>query len=137
MRLISVIMGSQSEKTRASQTQSLLNYGFRFYETHRLYQAGSSLAEPRVWKGSSQVLPLGVADDLWVTIPRQQYDNLEASMTIENQIAAPVEDGARLGRVVIRLGDRIVSEAPLVALATVEEGNIWRRILDSVLIRFD
>lgn len=136
MRLISVVMGSKSEETRADQTQALLNYGFRFYETHRLYQAGTPLAEPRIWRGAVQALPLGVASDLWITIPRRQYDNLEASMSIESLIAAPVEAGAQLGRVVVRLGDQVVSEAPLVALSSVAEGGILRRILDSVLLRF-
>ena len=136
MRLISVVMGSKSEETRADQTQALLNYGFRFFETHRLYQAGTPLAEPRIWRGEVQALPLGVASDLWITIPRRQYDNLEASMSIESLIAAPVEAGAQLGRVVVRLGDQVVSEAPLVALSSVAEGGILRRILDSVLLRF-
>lgn len=136
MRLISVVMGSKSEETRADQTQALLNYGFRFYETHRLYQAGTPLTEPRVWRGETQAVPLGVANDLWITIPRRQYDNLEASMTIESLIAAPIEAGAELGRVVVRLGDQVVSEAPLVALSSVAEGGFLRRIIDSVLLRF-
>lgn len=136
MRLVSVVLGSQSEKTRTDQTQALLNYGFRFFETHRLYEARTPITQPRIWKGSSELLPLGVNTDLWVTIPRQQYSNLEASMTVENLISAPISAGAQLGRVVIRLGDEVVREAPLVALSTVEEGGIWRRIVDSILLRF-
>lgn len=137
MRLVSIVMGSKSENARAEQTQALLNYGFRFYETHRLYQANTPLANPRVWKGSAELLPLGVTSDLWVTIPRRQYDNLQASMTVDNMISAPVAAGAKLGRVVVRLGDRVVSEAPLVALSQVDEGSLWRRIVDSILIRFE
>jgi D-alanyl-D-alanine carboxypeptidase (penicillin-binding protein 5/6) len=137
MRLVSVVMGSQSEKTRTEQTQALLNYGFRFYETHRLYQANTALAQPHVWKGSAEVLPLGVTSDLWVTIPRRQYKNLQASMKVESLITAPVEAGAKLGQVVVRLGDQVVSQAPLVALSQVEQGGIWRRLVDSVLLRFE
>lgn len=136
MRLISVVLGSKTEKTRTDQTQSLLNYGFRFYETHRLYQAQTPLTEPRIWKGRTELLPLGITSDLWVTIPRQQYDKLEASMTVENHIAAPVAAGTQLGRVIVRLGDEVVSETPLVALSEVEEGGIIRRLIDSIWIRF-
>ncbi|HEX5515006.1 MAG TPA: serine-type D-Ala-D-Ala carboxypeptidase, partial [Gammaproteobacteria bacterium] len=136
MRLVSVVLGSKTEQARADHTQALLNYGFRFYETHRLYQAKTPLAQPRVWKGSTELLPLGVSTDLWVTVPRQQYDKLEASMTIENLIAAPVAAGTQFGRVVVRLGDQVVSETPLIALAEVQEGGIFRRIVDSVLLRF-
>jgi D-alanyl-D-alanine carboxypeptidase (penicillin-binding protein 5/6) len=136
MRLVSVVLGSKTEQARADHTQALLNYGFRFYETHRLYQAKTPLAQPRVWKGSTELLPLGVSNDLWVTVPRQQYDKLEASMTIESLIAAPVAAGTQLGRVVVRLGDQVVSETPLIALSEVQEGGIFRRIVDSVLLRF-
>lgn len=136
MRLVSVVLGSQSEKTRTDQTQALLNYGFRFFETHRLYEARKPITEPRIWKGDSELLPLGVNTDLWVTIPRQQYNKLEASMSVENMISAPISAGTQLGRVVIRLGDDVLREAPLVALSTVEEGGIWRRIVDSILLRF-
>jgi D-alanyl-D-alanine carboxypeptidase (penicillin-binding protein 5/6) len=137
MRLVSVVMGSKSEKTRTDETQALLNYGFRFYETHRLYQANTPLANPRIWKGAVQVLPLGLSSDLWVTIPRQQYKNLQASMTVESLIAAPVQAGTTMGSVVVRLGDQVVSEVPLVALSEVEEGGLWRQMIDSILLRFE
>ena len=136
MRLVSVVLGAQSEKVRTDHTQALLNYGFRFYETHRLYEARTPLTQPRIWKGKTELLPLGITSDLWVTIPRQQYDNLEASMTVESLISAPVAAGTQLGRVVVRLGDEIVTEAPLVALSSVEEGGFLRRLIDSVLLRF-
>src|SRR5690554_127605 len=83
MRLISVVMGTKGEDDRAQQSQALLNYGFRFFETHRLYAAGTALAEPRVWKGVTEYLPLGLSRDLYVTIPRNQYEQLDASMSVD------------------------------------------------------
>jgi D-alanyl-D-alanine carboxypeptidase (penicillin-binding protein 5/6) len=137
MRLISVVLGTKSENARADASQALLNYGFRFFETHKLYNAGTALTTTRVWKGSVEDLPLGLADTLYATVPRGQYGQLDASMTVENRIMAPVTRGQQVGSVHIRLGDSLLSEKPLVALQDVPEGSIWRRIVDEALIYFD
>lgn len=136
MRLVSILMGASSENARAEQTQALLNYGFRFFETRKLYQAQQALAQPRVWKGSSETLPVGLSDDLWVTFPRNQYDRLQASMVITPTIMAPIQHGAPIGKLIVKLDDQLVQETPLVALTAVEEGGLWRRLVDSVLLRF-
>ncbi len=136
MRLISVVMGTKGEDDRAQQSQALLNYGFRFFETHRLYAAGTALAEPRVWKGVTEYLPLGLSRDLYVTIPRNQYEQLDASMSVDGMITAPLQPGVELGRVIVRLGDTVVSEAPLVSLSAMEEGGLWRKLVDEVLLMF-
>ncbi|MES9812148.1 MAG: D-alanyl-D-alanine carboxypeptidase family protein [Candidatus Thiodiazotropha sp.] len=134
MRLISVVMGTKGEEARAQASQSLLNYGFRFYETHQLYTAGEVLNRTRIWKGDKEKLPLGLGQDLNVTIPRHQYQNLDARMEIEPKIMAPVKQGEVLGHVSITLNGEPVTEAPLVALKSIADGNIWQLIKDSALL---
>jgi D-alanyl-D-alanine carboxypeptidase (penicillin-binding protein 5/6) len=134
MRLISVVMGTKGEEARAQASQSLLNYGFRFFETHQLYSAGEVLERARIWKGDKEKLPLGLNQDLNVTIPRHQYQNLDASMEIEPKIMAPIEQGKILGHVSISLNGEPVAEVPLVALTSIADGNIWQQIKDSTLL---
>jgi D-alanyl-D-alanine carboxypeptidase (penicillin-binding protein 5/6) len=137
MRLISVVMGTASEDARARESQALLNYGFRFFETHRLYTAGQSLNEVRVWKGELETLEVGVSDDLFITIPRRQYDKLKAEMSVNSKINAPVQKGQRLGLVKVSLEGEAVLEVPLVALQDVAEGSFWQRASDAVLLWFE
>lgn len=137
MRLISVVMGTDSEKARARESQKLLNYGFRFYETHRLYTAGKPLKQMRIWKGEAESLPLGLAEDLHVTVPRGQYQELEASMRVGKTLIAPVEAGQRLGMVSVKLGDETLAERPLVALRGIDEGGLWQKLKDSALLLFE
>ncbi len=137
MRLISVVIGTKSEETRADESQALLNYGFRFFETQKLYSADQPLTRTRIWKGSTDMLPLGLGRDLYVTIPRGQYKQLNASMTVNGGITAPAAKGATYGSVKVVLNDSIVAEEPLVALQDVEEGGILRRLKDSVMMWFD
>ncbi len=137
MRLISVVLGTQSENARAQNSQALLNYGFRFYETHKLYAAGESLIEARVWKGEVDNVPLGLAEDLYVTIPKGQYKELKANMELSMDVEAPVNKGAALGDVQVDLNGESVRSQSLVALQSVEKGGLWRRSVDSVLQWFD
>ena len=134
MRLISVVLGTRSENARAQETQKLFNYGFRFFETHQLYQANNSITDTKVWKGASPQLALGLANSLTVTVPRGQYDDLVASTTIQQPVIAPVEAGTQLGEVEIRLADEVIARQPLVALTTVEKGSWWRRLIDEILL---
>ncbi|WP_316366755.1 D-alanyl-D-alanine carboxypeptidase family protein [Candidatus Thiodiazotropha sp. CDECU1] len=134
MRLISVVMGTKGEEARAKASQSLLNYGFRFFETHQLYAAGEVLNRTRIWKGEKEKLPLGLNRDLNVTIPRHQYQNLDARMEIEPKIMAPIKQGDVLGHVNITLNGDPVTEAQLVALKSIADGNIWQQIKDSALL---
>lgn len=133
MRLISVVMGTKGPKARATHSEALLNYGFRFFETHKLYAAGEALIDPRVWMGESEHVPLGLKDDLYVTIPRGQYDNLDARMELDPQITAPVHEGQTLGRVVVAFNGKDRAESPMVALQEVPEGGLWRQTVDLVL----
>jgi len=137
MRLISVVMGTKSERARAQESQTLLNYGFRFFETHRLYGAGEALRQVRVWKGDREQIALGLQQELYVTIPRRQYKNLQASMTIDPQLMAPIGKGEKLGQVKVTLNGETVAQVPLVALQPVAEGGIVQRVKDTVLLWFE
>ena len=137
MRLISVVLGTNSKAARASESQKLLTYGFRFFETHRLYAANEPLSNARIWKGEQEELPLGLADDLYVTIPKGQYKKLDASMKIDARITAPVKAGQALGTVDIRLGDQRYASRKLVALASVEKGGLFGNLLDEVKLLFE
>lgn len=137
MRLIAVVLGADGEEARASASQALLNFGFRFYETHKLYDAGVKLVDARVWKGEQETVPLGLAAPLYVTIPRNQYGLLKANVQMPGQIMAPVAAGASLGSVLVRLGDTTLMEPPLVTLQAVSEGSIMQRAIDSVKLYFE
>ena len=136
MRLVTVVLGSASAKSRARESHALLNYGFRFYETHRLYGAGEPITRTRVWKGESEQLELGLIGDLYVTVPRGQYKKLDATLEIDINIEAPVIQGETRGRVVLKLADELVVERALVALRGVPEGGIWRQVTDYVKLLF-
>lgn len=137
MRLISVVIGTKGEETRADESQALLNYGYRFYETHKLYAGNQPLTQARIWKGAADTLPLGLTRDLYVTIPRGQYKQLNASLTVNGGLTAPAAKGAAFGTVKVVLGDTVVVDEPLVALDTVEEGGILRRLKDAVMMWFE
>jgi D-alanyl-D-alanine carboxypeptidase (penicillin-binding protein 5/6) len=134
MRLISVVMGSKSPKARVKESQALLNFGFRSFETHRLYRAGDPLVQARIWKGSANRVPLGLKHDLHVTIPRKQYGDLSARLLIDASIVAPVLKGSEFGTVEVKLGEQAAAAAPVVALQDVPEGNLWQRLVDEALL---
>ncbi len=131
-RLISVVMGTPSEKARAADSQALLNYGFRFYETHRLYGGGQALTKVRVWKSAPEQVEAGLTRDLYVTIPRNEYDRLKARTEIDPKLEAPINKGDRIGKLVVELDGEVLAEAPIVTLQAAPDGGIWRRAVDSV-----
>jgi D-alanyl-D-alanine carboxypeptidase (penicillin-binding protein 5/6) len=134
MRLISVVLGTKSKSARANESQTLLNYGFRFYDTHKLYDADTELTTARVWKGASDTLSLGVAEDLYVTISRRHYKEMKAATSVDVKIMAPVKQGDQLGVVNVTLRDETVRSMPLVALNAVEKGSFLQRTYDSALM---
>jgi D-alanyl-D-alanine carboxypeptidase (penicillin-binding protein 5/6) len=132
MRLVSAVMGSASESSRASESQTLLNYGFRFYETVQLYEAAKELASGRVWKGLDEEVTLGLSEPLFVTIPRGRYDDLEAQVEIEPQLSAPLEAGQIVGSINVQLGDELIASRDLVTLSAVAEAGFFGRSWDGV-----
>jgi len=133
MRVISVVLGTKSKKARASDSQTILNYGFRFYESHTLYDAEEVLSRPRVWSGEFEQLTVGLEEDLSVTIQRGAYDKLDAVMDIDKDIEAPVERGQKVGVVKVSLDGELLASVPLVALETVNEGGFIQKAKDYVL----
>lgn len=136
MRLISVVFGTDSEQARAAETQKLLTYGFRFFETRTFYQKGVELAQQQVWKGQQSQVKAGLAEDLTLTLPRGQLDKLQASMSLSDTLIAPISQGQVVGKVEVKLGEEVLHSADLVALEAVEEGGLFRRLWDSIRLFF-
>lgn len=132
MRLISVVLGTASDKARISESQKLLNYGFRFFRTRQVQTAGEQISQTRVWMGQQEQLALGVADDLYLTLPRDAFDNLQTRVEVNDYVRAPIRIGQEVGRSVLLVNDEIVSEVPLLALQKVEEGGIFTRMKHSI-----
>ncbi|RRU98494.1 D-alanyl-D-alanine carboxypeptidase family protein [Stutzerimonas chloritidismutans] len=136
MRLISVVFGTDSEQARAAETQKLLTYGFRFFETRTFYQKGTELAQTQVWKGQQDKLKAGLAQDLTMTLPRGQAEKLQAVMSFNGTLTAPIQQGDVIGKVEVKLEDKVVRSTDLVALETIEEGGLFRRFWDSIRLFF-
>jgi D-alanyl-D-alanine carboxypeptidase (penicillin-binding protein 5/6) len=135
-RMIAIVMGASSEKARADSAMALLNYGFRFYETHKLYDASKPLATPRLWKGSSNTLPLGVTENVLVTVKRGEYDKLKATMDIPSTLIAPFKKGQQVGTLRITLDGKPVQSVPLIAINDAPKGGFFSRLWDSILLWF-
>jgi len=127
-RLISVIMGSTSESQRAVDSLALLNWGFRFYETHELYAANAVVATHRVWKGAQSSVELGVSEPLLVSTPRGRQPHLALSMDVPEHLLAPIKKGQIIGTVKVTLEGTVITEQPLIALDEIEQGG-WDEIV--------
>jgi D-alanyl-D-alanine carboxypeptidase (penicillin-binding protein 5/6) len=137
MRLVSVLMGAKSERARARHSRALLAYGFRFYETHRLYRAGKPVRDVRVWKGASETVSLGLLEDLFVTVPRGQYKQLHPRMEVATQLQAPLIRGDVHGTLKVSFDDALMLERDLVVLRSVKKGGLWRQATDTVRMLFE
>ncbi|HIK74106.1 MAG TPA: D-alanyl-D-alanine carboxypeptidase [Alcanivorax sp.] len=136
MRLIAVVMGTDSEAARARESQKLLSYGFRFYETYEGYGAGDVLDTPAVWMGAANQVRLGLEEDLILTVPKDSQDQLKASMSIRPELRAPIREGEQYGTLTVTLADETVAQRPLVALENVEEAGFFAKIWDHVVLFF-
>lgn len=137
MRLIAVVMGANGGKPRDEDSRKLLNYGFRFYETFPLHDANEPLTQMRIWKGEQEMVPLGLDAPLYVTIPRGQQSNVKAHMKVDSMIMAPARKGQQYGTVNVTLGEEELENKPLVALRDVEEGGLWRKLVDNIKLLFN
>jgi D-alanyl-D-alanine carboxypeptidase (penicillin-binding protein 5/6) len=136
-RLITVVMGNTSENQRAVDSQALLNWGFRFYETHRLYDANKQIAQQKVWKGETDEVSLGVTRPLLVSTPRGKYGKLKATMDIPRVLQAPIRKGQQIGTVRVSLDGKPVAQQPLVALNDIPQGGFFKRLWHSFLMWWD
>lgn len=137
MRIISVVLGTSSAKARTDGSQALLNYGFRFFETRLLYKAGEAVTQARVWKSEKETTPIGLPDDLYITIPRGSFDKVESKLKIPATLIGPVAQGQPLAELQVSLnGDELIS-APLRALEENPDGSFWQRTRDGVKLWFE
>jgi D-alanyl-D-alanine carboxypeptidase (penicillin-binding protein 5/6) len=137
MRIISVVLGTSSAKARIDGSQALLNYGFRFFETRLLYRAGETVATARIWKAEKELTPLGLPEDLYVTIPRGSFDAVESVLNMPATLLAPVAQGQPLAELQVSLnGDQIIN-TPLRALEDNPDGSFWQRTRDGVKLWFE
>ncbi len=134
MRLVSVVMGTNSKGARERETQKLLAYGYRYYETHLTYQAGAELQQHKLWKGVADEVSLGITEDVWLTIPRGRHDDVRGELIIDKVLMAPIRKGEVLGTLQITLDGEKLAQKQLVALRDVEEGSFFRRIWHTVVL---
>lgn len=136
MRLISVVLGTASDSARTMESQKLLNYGFQFFDSARLYQKGQGIAELKVWKGSQNTLKAGFNRDIYVALPKGQQQRLKAEMTTTQPLLAPLSIGQKVGTVKFMLEGKLVAEQPLGALDDVRIANIFGRTWDGMRLWF-
>ena len=136
MRLISVVLGSSSDKQRAAQISHLLDYGFRFFMTHRLYKKMQPMYEVRVWGGEPKHLQLGVREDFYVTVPRGGQNKLDIESHMAKELTAPIMEAQPLGVIKVSYEDKFSREEPLVALSPVVRAGVMTRMVDSFLKLF-
>ena len=136
MRLISVVMGTDSAKTREAENKKLLTYGFRFFETFSPYKAGEVFAAQRVWQGDKESINLGVLSETPITLHRGQRKNLKADFKLSQLLVAPIAKGQVVGKLYLKLGEEDIAEFPLVALEDIAEGTIFNRLVDYVKMQF-
>ena len=137
MRVISVVMGTASANSRVTGSQSLINYAFRFYETRLLYRAGEAITSARIWKSANEQTPLGVAEDLYITVPRGAFDELDSTLDIPATLTAPVAAGEPLAELAVKLNGSEILREPVRALEDNPSGSFWQRTRDSVSLWFE
>jgi serine-type D-Ala-D-Ala carboxypeptidase (penicillin-binding protein 5/6) len=136
MRLITVVLGEKTDEGRTEDSIRLLTYGFRFFETHKLYSAATALTKARVWEGQNKLIALGIPDDLYVTVPVNQFKRIEANVVLPHPLKAPITKGKIYGTLNVVLNNQVIASKPLVALESNNEGNVFRRASDAVRYKF-
>jgi serine-type D-Ala-D-Ala carboxypeptidase (penicillin-binding protein 5/6) len=136
MRLISVVMGTASEEARAVETQKLLTYGFRYFETHKLYDSNQVLTNVPVWSGAQNFVDLGIEDEVYITIPRGQAEAMTATVDVDETIRAPLDNGQIMGVVKVVLDNNILYQGDVVTMQAVEQGGILKRFIDWITLFF-
>ena len=135
MRLVSVVLGSASKRTRAFESSSLLNYGFRFFQNLRPLSAEVTLDEPRVWKGATESLHAGVLESVVLTVPRERT-TADIKLTVDDQLEAPLGRGDVIGNVQVVRGGELLFETPLLVLEDVPSGGFFKRLMDALILWF-
>lgn len=136
MRLLSVVLGSPSETIRADDSERLLNYGFRFFETHALYKSGAVITQLPIYKGTISSMPVGIIHDEYITIPAGQYQRLSISSNVPKYMQAPLKKGEKIGDLIIKFDSAVIATRPLYALDDAEKAGFFSRSKDSVKLLF-
>ena len=136
MRLISVVMGTDSERARKVESKKLLNYGFRFFETITPYHAGDKFIDNRIWMGDKEQVALGIVTDTPVTIARGQSKNLKANFELNQQLIAPLAKGTKVGTLFLQVDGKDIAQYPLVTLEEINEGSMFSRAVDYIKLQF-
>src|SRR5690606_31522084 len=136
MRLVAVVLGADTSAARFTAAQRLLDYGFDSFETHKLFGKGEPIRAAKVWKGVVDSAPIGLARDLYVTIPRGAYEALSAVMNFRPELVAPFDAELEIGNVSVSLAGQTLSTAPLVVLEAVSPGGTWTRMKHDLQLRF-
>lgn len=131
-RFIAVVLGTPTDAARANESQALLNYGFRFFESAQIYKANNTITERRAWKGRNKNIALGVTKDFYVTIPRTAYPDLKVSLKVNSDIEAPIAKNQSLGQINVVLKNDPIATVPLVALQADPLGGWWTRFIDAI-----
>ncbi len=136
MRLISIVTGTSKDDARIAASRKLLNYGFRFFETNLIHSANTEITNMRVWKGEEEQLSLGITKNLYITTPKGLLKKLKNNIKVEAMIEAPVAQGQSYGQLNIMLGNKKLATQELVALSTIKEGGLWRKLTDNIQLLF-
>lgn len=134
MRLVAVVLGTKSKSARIKESQTLLNYGFRYFETHHFYKAGSQLHQARIWKGMQKTASFGIEQDIIVTVPKRHVKRLKARLEVDAKLLAPIVKGKPYGVLMIDLDGSHLVERPLIALQDIPLGNLWQQVQDTALL---
>ncbi|MBU2892684.1 serine hydrolase [Colwellia sp. D2M02] len=136
MRLVTVVMGADSERARKVESKKLLNYGFRFFETTTPYKAGEKFVSNRIWMGDKETVDLGITVDTPITIARGQKKNIKTHFELNQQLTAPIAKGTVVGKLFLQLDGEDIAQYPLVTLEEVNEGGMFSRLVDYVKLQF-
>ncbi|SON49417.1 serine hydrolase [Vibrio tapetis] len=136
MRLVAAVMGTKNTNARKAESKKLLNYGFRFFETVSPHKAGETFVSEKIWMGESDTVALGVAEDTYVTLPRGQAKNMSANFVLDTELQAPISQGDVVGRLFYQVDGEDIAEYPLLALESVDEGSLFSRLIDYIVLLF-
>lgn len=133
-RLISVVVGTDSDTIRTQESLKLLNFGFQFFDTVQLYAAGQALSQFRIWKGQAKEVPVGFVSDFVMSLPKGQAEKISATLTSQQPLVAPVQKGQTVGTMQLALDGRVLGEYPVVALQDVPLAGFFGRLWDALLM---
>jgi D-alanyl-D-alanine carboxypeptidase (penicillin-binding protein 5/6) len=137
MRLIAVVMGADSSRQRAKETASLLRYGYRFYDTVKLYSKNVPIGLKKIWLGEKDKVNIGLEKDVYITIPKGTYKYLSAKVDTKKYLKAPLDKYTNVGEININLRGEVIAKKQLVSLEQMPKGSLWQRFKDRVKLSFD